>query len=592
MTLQTIESKDVSLGGLFTSYFVVPNFQREYVWGTDEVRQLLEDVYSEFSDAARNKDSEYFIGTIVTCVGDDEVNQLIDGQQRMTTSYLVLCAIRDYMKQISGAEIPALSPQISAVSIDQNGRDVFRYRVALQYDDSCGVLEAIAKGTPPQNGSSSTGSVRNILNAYSIIMGYLEEQLKDETSLRRFYAYFTQRVKLIRVKTISVTHALKIFETINDRGVGLDSMDLLKNLIFMQASMNDFDKLKMQWKKVVDPLDKAHEKPLRFLRYFIFSNYKVDRLREEEIYAWFSKNEKECGYEHAPFTFVAELINAAEAYTNFAKGLNADGTSNRFLANIRAMSGAARQHLILLLAGRKLSIDLFTTLCSEIENLFFAYVITREATREFERKFAEWAPTMRCVSTQSQLQEFIEKYFEPEKERLAFRFEQAMLALTEDSLQRYRLRYVLAKLTQYVNEHAFGPGTESDLTVFADGSNHIEHILPQNPSQEALAEFDVKEDAENYAGYLGNLVLAEETINCSLGNRPFSKKRPEYKNSRFLLTRLLTGPVSLGTDTALNRAVEGLPTFEIWSSKSIHDRQVSLAELARKTWDMPRPKAK
>ena len=122
--------------------------------------------------------------------------------------------------------------------------------------------------------------------------------------MRSFYAYFTQNVKLIRVKTISITHALKIFETINDPGVGLDSMDLLKNLIFMQASMKQFDKLKSQWKKVVDPLDKAREKPLRFLRYFIFASYKVERLREEQIYEWFSRNERQCGYKDQPFVFV------------------------------------------------------------------------------------------------------------------------------------------------------------------------------------------------------------------------------------------------------------------------------------------------
>jgi uncharacterized protein with ParB-like and HNH nuclease domain len=95
MTMQTIESKDVSLGELFGSFFVVPNFQREYVWGTDEVRTLLGDINAEFGAADRNEDSEYFIGTIVTCVGPDGVLQLIDGQQRMTTAYLVLCAVRD-----------------------------------------------------------------------------------------------------------------------------------------------------------------------------------------------------------------------------------------------------------------------------------------------------------------------------------------------------------------------------------------------------------------------------------------------------------------------------------------------------------------
>ena len=592
MTLQTIESKDVSLGDLFANFFVVPNFQREYVWGTDEVRQLLEDVYAEYSDSDRNTDSEYFIGTIVTCVGDDAVYQLIDGQQRMTTSYLVLCAIRDYMKQIQGGEIQALTPQIAATSVDRKGRDVFRYRVALQYEDSCGVLETIAKAETAPNGKNSTRSVRNILNAYEVIKGYLEEQCKDEKSLRSFYAYFTQNVKLIRVKTISITHALKIFETINDRGVGLDSMDLLKNLIFMQASMKQFDKLKSQWKKVVDPLDKAREKPLRFLRYFIFASYKVERLREEQIYEWFSRNERQCGYKEQPFVFVDELIDAAEAYTKFAKGLNADGSENRFLKNIRAMSGAARQHLILLLAGRSLSEELFTTLCSEIENLFFAYVITREATREFERKFADWTTALRAVRNESQLREFLQEHFRPEKERLAARFEQAMLQLREDSLQKYRLRYVLAKVTQHVNEEAFGAETEGDLDGFLDGTNHIEHILPQTPSEAVLKEFDRRDDAEEFAGWLGNLVLAEETINCSLGNLPFSKKQPEYKNSRFLLTRLMSGKISLGKNTAMNRAVADLPTFEAWSAESIEKRQEALAKLARKVWDMPRPKAR
>lgn len=591
-TLQTIESKDVSLGELFTQYFAVPNFQREYVWGTDEVRQLLEDVYSEFSDSSRNKDSEYFIGTIVTCAGDDDVQQLIDGQQRMTTSYLVLCATRDYVKRLDGTGIQALAPQISAVTVDHNGQDIFRYRVALQYEDSCGVLEAIAKGDALPNGKQSTNSVRNIVNAYEIIKGYLEEQFKDEPSLRRFYAYFTQKVKLIRVKTISITHALKIFETINDRGVGLDSMDLLKNLIFMHASMKDFEKLKTQWRKVIDPLDKTREKPLRFLRYFIFSNYKVDRLREEEIYDWLRRNEKECGYKNAPFEFVDQLIDASGAYTNFAKGLNADGSENRYLMNIRAMSGAARQHLILLLAGRHLADEQFLALCSEIENLFFAYVITREATREFERKFAEWAAPMRNVRNKAQLQDFVQKYFRPEKERLASRFEQALQNLTEYSLQKYRLRYVLAKLTQDVNERALGSDTDANLHHFLDGANHIEHILPQHPSAAALKEFDLPDEATDWAVWLGNLTLAEEPINISLGNRAFSVKQPQYKHSQFYLTKLISGPVSVGKDTAINRAVEGFPTFKEWTSDSIRRRQLALADLARKVWDMPRPKTK
>ncbi len=594
MTTQAIESKDVTLGGLFADFYVVPNFQREYVWGAEEVRQLLEDINAEFTSADRDANSEYFIGTIVTCRAkeDDDVFQLIDGQQRMTTAYLTLCCIRDYLKRLEASEIKALGQQISASSTDSKGNDIFRYRVSLQYEDSCGVLEAIAKEDPASNGKGATRSVRNILGAYEVINSFLESEFKDESAVRKFYAYFTKNVKLIRVKTISVTHALKIFETINDRGVGLDSMDLLKNLIFMQASMEEFDKLKGRWKKIVDVLDKAREKPLRFLRYFIFAAYGVERLREEEIYDWFSRNEKLCGYKKKPFAFVDELQDAAEAYAQFARGKNADGSQNRYLSNIRAMSGAARQHLILLLAGRHLADELFTELCREIENLFFAYVITRENTREFERKFALWAKDLQVVRSEAKLQEFLKDYLRPEKQGLAARFELAMTQLREETLQKYRLRYVLAKLTQYVNEEAWGTETQEDLNQFLDGTVHIEHVLPQTPSQKALAEFDKPDQADDYISRLGNLALAEDTINCSLGNIPFSKKQPVYTNSKFLLTRLLTGKLKVGKNTAVNRAVEDLPTFQKWTSTSIQERQEALATLARKVWEMPKPKAR
>ncbi len=91
------------------------------------MRQLLEDINSEFSSEDRDANSEYFIGTIVTCLAreDDDVYQLIDGQQRVTTAYLTLCSIRDYLKKLEASEIKALGQQISASSTDSKGNDIF-----------------------------------------------------------------------------------------------------------------------------------------------------------------------------------------------------------------------------------------------------------------------------------------------------------------------------------------------------------------------------------------------------------------------------------------------------------------------------------
>jgi hypothetical protein len=198
---------------------------------------------------------------------------------------------------------------------------------------------------------------------------------------------------------------------------------------------------------------------------------------------------------------------------------------------------------------------------------------------------------VRAVKNKSDLQAFLDSHIRPEKQSLSDRFELAMLQLREDSIQKYRLKYVLAKLTQWMNEAAWGSGTEGNLNIFLDGTVHVEHILPQRPSIAVLSEFDLPEEADAFIGRLGNLTLAEEPINCSLGNKPFSKKRPFYKNSKFLLTQLLSGTISVGKNTAVERAISRFPIFDKWCSNSIEDRQIALAKLARQVWSMPEPKA-
>ena len=448
---QTIDSQDLTLSKLLDDFYVVPDYQREYVWQEPEVEQLFQDLHTEFTSSDAGPDSEYFIGSIVVCpsaLGDD-VFELIDGQQRCTTIYLTLCALRDYLSGLGAPPLKALEAQIADSNVDRDGNDVFRFRVDLQYEDSGDVLKHIAEGKEASVlGASSTRSIANIVAAYGVARTFLLENFQgDQQALRRFYAFLVHRVKLIRIKTQSVAHALKIFETINDRGKGLDSMDLLKNLMFMNASASAFDKLKVKWKELVDTLYGAPEKPLRFLRYFIFSTYDVDRIKEEEIYGWFVKNKSLCGYESKPLQFVDELLDAAKAYANFIKGKDVQGRPNRYLENIGLLSGAARQHFILLLSARKLPGEVFLELCKQVENLFFSYIITRENTRDFERHFANWSVSLRKVRSEQDLLDFRVEYFEPAKRNLSNRFDLAFDTLSADSIQKYRMRYLLGKLT-------------------------------------------------------------------------------------------------------------------------------------------------
>ena len=119
-----IESQDLSIESLYKDFYTVPDFQREYVWQREQVEKLLQDVYDEFYDEEGQlvKGPEYFLGSIVVCKGDGGTFQLIDGQQRMTTIYLVLCGIRDLLVEMNEAPNDTLKAQIASAATDDDGR--------------------------------------------------------------------------------------------------------------------------------------------------------------------------------------------------------------------------------------------------------------------------------------------------------------------------------------------------------------------------------------------------------------------------------------------------------------------------------------
>lgn len=361
-----IESSDLTIESLFKDFYAVPDFQREYVWKPEHVRVLFEDIENELFDAHDQPlvEREYFIGSIVVCRDGQAIYQLIDGQQRLTTIYLFLCVLRDFMIRHGLTVQDSLKGMIGSPHTDDYGNEKFQYRLYLQYDDSRGVLETIAEGKVPLSEiKTETESIGNLLNAYVT----LDEELTSWTGekperVKLMFATLAKRVKLIRIMTPNLAHALKVFETINDRGIGLNAMDLLKNLLFMRASAADHSVLKTKWKELVGLLEAAREKPLRFLRYFIMANFPEYKgqgtnkpVREDEIYAWMEKHKQAVGIANDPLGFVDLLITNARFYRDYAEDKGNDGQWNRYLNNIALMSGKARQHFILLLAGRQAS---------------------------------------------------------------------------------------------------------------------------------------------------------------------------------------------------------------------------------------------
>jgi hypothetical protein len=599
MTEQSIISDDMTLKRMFQDFYLVPDYQREYVWGEanpngeggEEVDQFLSDIYTEFESATKNFAPEYFIGTIVVCKGANDVFELVDGQQRTTTAYLTLCALRDALFDLTQEVPEELKGQIASSTVDWEGESVALYRLELQYEDSGGVLIQYAEGDWAKADKEQTRSIRNIGTAYGTIREFIATTLANNpVAIRKFHGYLTNKVKIIRIQTPTIAKALKIFETINDRGVGLDAMDLLKNLLFMNSNGSEFSKLKSVWKELTDQIYKAREKPLRFLRYYLLASFDVDsRLREETIYDWFLKNEKLTSHSSEPLKFAQKLLDAARAYRNFTSNLNVSGGWERGIANTRLLGGKSiKQHFIIMMAGRHLTPTNFSTLCNEIEKTMFVWLMTGTPGKEYELRIVDAAHELRDTSNEV-FDAFVLKHFKAERLALASKFETRLLTLKSWDTRKFRIRYLLAKITQHVDLQAYGASLGRDnLEDYTSGGNDVEHILPDNGDVEAILEFGDRGNDQKAIQSLGNLLLIEKSINRAVQNGRYSNKIQIYPQSKFLLTRCQASKQSgqVGVADKITKTVHALEVFPEWNVDAIERRQRFLTRLSTEIWDV------
>lgn len=576
---------------VFKDFYAVPAFQREYVWEDDQVKALLDDAYDAlFDENGSPIDTEYFIGSIVT-YQDGDVFQLIDGQQRLTTLFIILCAIRDARLAMSDPQDTApWNALIRAGYTDEEGFSSNRYRLVPLYEDASDMLQQIGAGpvATPIDTRALSSSARNMLSAYGVAKEFLDRFSSDLSQLRRFGARLIHRVRLVRIETANVTEALRIFETINDRGVGLNAMDLLKNLLFMQCKRDAFDKLTAIWKEMVRTIEHkdVREKPLRFLRYVLLSRYPDARkegkpLTEDDLYEWLESHKSALRIESDPLAFANGLLLAAHEYKALVT------SSDSHLRHIYRLSPRARQHLIVMLATRGLTDQEIEFVTSRLEALFVGFLLAKEPTKALDLIFANAAPKLREIAVHNgigpeqrleKLKAFFATWLDPEIQKRMPRIEDALSRL---SLERKTMtRFVLARIAQFVEKLANAPSVPFDHYW----EHQIEHVLPFKPTPEQRAAFDASSEYDKYKQMLGNLVLLEQSINVAIGRDFFIDKQPEYKKSGLFATRSLVESQRVGQNSAFAKAAAWLPVHTQWTSETINKRQQDLIALARHIW--------
>ncbi|MCA6066568.1 DUF262 domain-containing HNH endonuclease family protein [Chryseobacterium sp. RG1] len=592
-----IDAQVKSISKLKDYFFIVPDYQREYVWKPeDQVEQFLIDIDNEYDEDV-TKQKGYFIGSIII-VANKEKFDVIDGQQRLTTIILTLCAFRDLLQEVDldrkqEQYLKNIEELLSDFDMDS---DETQMRLELQYEESKGYLESLISKTDFTDLKSP--SIIKMEQAYYKIKNHLETYLNDSVEAITNYAkYFLTKIELVLIESENLSSALKIFETINQRGAGLNAMDLVKNLLFSKAKPADFNHIKDIWKDIVHNLQKCKEDntPLRFLRYFLMSRYYDGILREDDIYKWFlsERGRNDTKYETQPLIFAKELKKMSKRYSDLviATELVKDGGEYPNITNIGFINKyKSRQHLILLMAlNERATTDVIEYLGKQIESFFFYSVSLGIQAKNNENQFTRWAIKLRNKNTIDEVAEVIEQNMVPYiKERLG-EFLVKFPTLTHYHYSPlYRERYVLGMIENTILSKSNFPIKGKDYLY----NLQIEHILPQTPKNDVLTEeFESKHDYSNYVYRLGNVTLIESTINQAvnnfndLSNDWFEKKQNEYKNSGIISTQLLDDEFQIGANTAVNRFKSDYGfEFKKWDKESINQRQEKLLNLVFETW--------
>lgn len=601
-----IENHKYSIEEAFREcFYIVPDYQREYVWTDKEVHQLLEDI-GEQIDAGTTR--EYFIGTVLVSPTDQKNHyEVIDGQQRLTTFFLLLCALKHLFQGEPQRQM--ISGLISTSYVDSDGEVRTDLKLEPRYESAGEVMAKLVElDADPQtvragiqaSGIASFGSLENLVNAYSTLYRYLKDNYDDAPKLKKYWGYLANNVVFIQIST-DVSSALKIFETINERGVGLNPMDLLKNLLFTQVKQAQFTQLKDEWKKITKPLEKQKEKPLRFLRYFLMANYTIKNergdavVREDEIYDWFiaKDNAALCDYAGKPFEFVRKVIRNVEHYLAFANGLGNDGKPSLAMDSLKRLAGGAFSlHYVLLLAAANFPKSLFDHFVAQLESFLFYYIFTKTPTKDLERSFSQWADELRAIAEisdpmkqKAQLNAFVADRFEKNMAGKSQELADALKRFTLYSMQQYRTRYLLARLTQHVEMAFSGLKAPGSLEPFTN--LEIEHILPNKPEDDLRGKWATENPGmvyDDYKNRLGNLTLLEKPINIVAGNDFYTAKQSEYSKSGNYLTRSLVALTDVGQNTSISRINAKLEAFPGWNAATIEKRHAMLIALAQDVW--------
>ena len=502
-----------TIANVFAEWYTVPSYQRHYIWDTDNINDMLEDFSANYLD---HNNEEYFLGSYII-QSKDKNNDLLDGQQRITTLFLLFAFLRDYEKSSSEVKDNCVNLIFQKANKIRNIEE----RVRLSYEirgnikrfigeyliDSGSIETHWAEIVKKANSKRESTSIQRMCNALVCFKEYFSEH--SEIDLDAYLGFILNNVVMIYISADSLEDAFRLFSIMNDRGQKLSNADILKssNLekIEDDQEMNEYAR---EWENIQEDLGNDFDRFLAYVRTMLIKKRSKTNLLDE-----FDKQ-----------IFKTGLIKQGKEFVNYVSRTYED---YNHLINLCDNDDVEYCTLISILNNCMPSTDWVPVVLS------YGKRFGDEGLLQFTKKIAckniadavcGKAPSHR-IDNLNNIINMIEKSSDYQsvlnaKEYYSFD-ENVFLANVQSDIYGRRYTYALLMLLEYKYKD------KSEWKEF--GTISIEHILPQRPKADSQWVCDFDEQQRNfYTHRIGNLCLIGRRKNASLGNLDYKEKLKRY----------------------------------------------------------------
>lgn len=556
-TENLLNANTISFSGIIAgdNIYQVPLFQRDYSWKEDN----WDDLWLDLSNAIEAK-TRHYMGSIVLIKKDNKIFEVIDGQQRLTTlSILALSCIRIINDLIeNGIDIEDNKERKDIlmrkfVGFKSPKSLMFAPKVKLNKLNDPIYSSYLIQFDKVPNISREPITNKGLVLAYDYFYKKLKSEIFKEGSTEElidFIEFIGDNLQFIQITVVDELNAYLVFETLNDRGIPLTVTDLFKNYLFSRVTEADHEHLKNKWDNILKFI--KYKDFSNFLRYFWISRNRL--ITEKEL---FKAIKRSVSSQPEVLSVMNQLESQAEVYNALSDPNDDLWKGNHDLINYLTelqIFNIKQPFPLLLAAYEKMTIENFTKVVKICSVVSFRYsVISGLKTNVLEQVYSRAANNLISEKTTSPTEVFkdVSQLYVSDE---IFTNQFTLKSIKTTSKNRL-VRYIIYSLENFNS----GNGTID----FENDSGTIEHILPENPSDDWKNSF-VRDTQTEFIYRIGNYALLERKLNRHCENKLIEDKKPIYQKSKYKLSNTFD--------------------YDLWNPNKLKHRQSQLAKTAKQVW--------